>query len=117
MNVTRMWSGRSLCKRRFGIGSALALLLFLLLTACKSGRPPQNESTAPPKDSLQLTFTYGSEKEKWIDEVTAAFNQADHRTSGGKRVYVRAFPMGSGEAIDEVMDGRRQPDIISPASV
>jgi Ca-activated chloride channel homolog len=61
-------------------------------------------------------FTYGSEKEKWINEITQAFNRADHRTASGKRIYVRAIPMGSGEAIDEVMEDRRQPHIISPAS-
>src|SRR5262249_1287859 len=37
-------------------------------------------------------------------------------TSGGKRIFVHAIPMGSGEAIDEVLDGRRQPHMISPAS-
>ena len=71
---------------------------------------------APPSDALQLTFTYGSEKEKWINEVTDAFNRGEHRTSGGKRIFVNAYAMGSGEAIDEMMEGRRQPDIISPAS-
>ena len=71
---------------------------------------------APPSDALQLIFTYGSEKEKWINEVTDAFNRGEHRTSGGKRIFVNAYAVGSGEAIDEVMEGRRQPDVISPAS-
>src|SRR5262249_60978101 len=64
----------------------------------------------------ELTFTYGSEKEKWITEVTNAFNRGDHRTASGKRIFVRAYPMGSGEAIDDVLEGRGKPDIISPAS-
>jgi len=116
MNVTRMLSGRSYlnCHRRFG--SPLLIFVFLLLLpACKSKTPLQAESGSS-SDRLALTFTYGSEKEKWINEVTTEFNRADHRTSSGKRIYVQAIPMGSGEAIDEVLDGRRQPHLISPAS-
>ena len=70
---------------------------------------------APP-DSIELVFTYGSEKERWIDEVTDKFNREDHRAPGGKRILVRAIPMGSGECIDEVLNGARQPHLISPAS-
>lgn len=115
--MTRMHSGGSSLKCRIGIGFALAVLFFtFLLTACKSTTPSATESGAPSENSLELTFTYGSEKEKWINDVTAAFNRGDHRTSGGKPIFVRAIPMGSGEAIDEVLEGRRKPHIISPAS-
>ena len=121
MNLTRMLSGRALVKCRSRIVSALTVLFFiLLLTACKSKTTSEAESSSPSnansKDRLELTFTYGSEKEKWIGEVTDAFNRSDRRTASGKRIFVRAIPMGSGEAIDEVIDGRREPHIISPAS-
>jgi Ca-activated chloride channel family protein len=117
MNVTRIWSGRSFLSRRSEILSAFIVLVFLLLLpACKSKSPSEAELSAPSTDKLELVFTYGSEKEKWISEVTREFNQGDHRTGSGKRIYVRAIPMGSGEAIDEVMEGRRQPHLISPAS-
>jgi len=116
MNVTpRSSERRPMIQRRVGI---LGVFLLLLLTGCKSKTHSENELnlSSSSGDKLELVFTYGSEKEKWINEVTEAFNRADHRTSGGKRIFVRAIPMGSGEAIDEVMEGRRQPDIISPAS-
>jgi Ca-activated chloride channel family protein len=101
-------------QRRIGI---LGVLVLLLLSGCKSKTQSESESgSSSSADKLELVFSYGSEKEKWINEVTEAFNRADHRTSSGKRIFVRAFPMGSGEAIDEVMEGRRQPHIISPAS-
>jgi len=117
MNVTRMLSGRSSLQCRFTFCSALLIfLLLLLLPGCKSKTSSETEASSFSGDKLELTFTYGSEKEKWINEVTAEFNRADHRTSSGKRIYVRAIPMGSGEAIDEVMEGRRQPHLISPAS-
>src|SRR5246127_3470186 len=118
MNVTRMLSGRSPLQCHFRSFSALLLffLFLLLLPACKSRTSSVTESSSPSRDKLELTFTYGAEKEKWINEVTDEFNRGDHRTSGKRRIYVHTIPMGSGEAIDEVMEGRRQPHIISPAS-
>jgi Ca-activated chloride channel family protein len=76
----------------------------------QAGPPP-----APP-NSLELVFTYGSEKEKWIKEVTDAFNQAGHKASDGRPIWVTAIPMGSGECIDEILSGRRQAHLTSPAS-
>jgi Ca-activated chloride channel family protein len=116
MNLTRMLSGRPLVKCWSGICSLTVLIPIFLLTACTSKTPSEPEAGSSARDRLELTFTYGSEKEKWIGEVTDAFNRSEHRTAGGKRIFVRAIPMGSGEAIDEVMEGRRQPHIISPAS-
>jgi Ca-activated chloride channel family protein len=65
---------------------------------------------------LELVFPYGSEKEKWITEVTEAFNRSGHKTKGGRTIYVTATAMGSGESIDEVLAGRIKAHIISPAS-
>ena len=109
---------------RFSIVPLTLVALFcfaaLCLTGCKSKTAPSasNEGAgaqAPP-DSIELLFTYGSEKERWINEVTDRFNREDHRAQGGKRIFVRAIPMGSGELIDEVLSGTRQPHLISPAS-
>jgi Ca-activated chloride channel family protein len=109
-----MFSGCAAIIRRPGI---LGVLLLVLQTGCKSRTQSQDgSSSSSSENKLELVFTYGSEKEKWINEVTEAFNRADHRTASGERIYVRAIPMGSGEAIDEVMEGRRQPHIVSPAS-
>jgi Ca-activated chloride channel family protein len=57
-------------------------------------------------DVIELVFTYGSEKEEWVKEVTAAFNKAGYM-SGGKLIRVEAFPTGSGECIDEVLDPKK----------
>jgi len=117
MNRNRMWSGLSLLHCRSKTCSALILFAILfLLPACKSKSSSQTEFSSYSGDKLELLFTYGSEKEKWINEVTADFNRSERKTSSGKRIFVKTIPMGSGEAIDEVMEGRRQPDLISPAS-
>src|SRR5215813_2645323 len=101
----------SLRRSRIFLCTLAVFLSLFLLPACKSKTQSENGAMAPPSDALQLTFTYGSEKEKWINEVTDAFNRGDHRASGGRRIFVNAYAMGSGEAIDEVMQGRRQPEI------
>ncbi len=75
-----------------------------------------NDVLPPPSaDQLRLTFTYGSEKETWLKEVTADFNRQG-LVQDGKTIVVEAIPMGSGECIDELLEGRRQAHLVSPAS-
>ena len=75
----------------------LVVLLLLALVAgsgCKKQQQSSEGGSALPANSLELVFTYGSEKEKWITEVTAQFNREGHRTASGKPIFVRALPMG-----------------------
>jgi Ca-activated chloride channel family protein len=104
---------RSLC--------SLAILVssFLSFGGCKKESSRTQEiasSEKVPPGSLELVFPYGSEKEKWINDVTREFNQSKVKTPGGKTIYVRALPMGSGETIDNILSGRLQAHIASPAS-
>ncbi len=69
-----------------------------------------------PADALQLTFTYGSEKEEWIKVVTAEFNAARNQTESGKAIVVKAIPLGSGECTDTILNETIQADLTSPAS-
>ena len=98
-------------------------LLLLALGGCS--RPePQAENTQAEKaekatataPEIRLLFTYGSEKEKWIEALTAELNAEGPRLRSGERVRVETVPMGSGQAIDEIFEGRRQPHLVSPAS-
>jgi Ca-activated chloride channel homolog len=98
---------------------AIALLPVLLcgLISCKkSPAPAENFSAAPAPDEIRLVFSYGSEKQKWIEDVTAAFNQSGAKTASGKRIAIQAIPKGSGECIDDLVSGREHDDVISPAS-
>jgi Ca-activated chloride channel homolog len=104
--------------KKFVRSLCLSFSAILLLSACKSevNQSKNNgEQTAPP-GSLELIFTYGSEKEAWIKDVTATFNSGSHKTGSGKKIFVKAVAMGSGETVDEVISGRRQTHLISPAS-
>ncbi len=109
--------------RQLSLMRILAILifscLFLSLSGCKrqasSTRENPSSEQAPP-GSLELVFPYGSEKEKWINDVTQQFNRSDTKTQSGKTIFVRALPMGSGETIDNILSGRLQAHLASPAS-
>lgn len=101
-------------------GKLLAIVLLPLLTwgflCCRKPTTPQDSTETPSRDELRLLFSYGSEKQRWIEDVTAAFNQSGAKTSSGKRITVRAIPKGSGECVDDLISGREHDDLISPAS-
>jgi len=61
-------------------------------------------------------FPYGSEKEKWIADVTTVFNRSNTKTQSGKTIFVRALPMGSGETVDNILSGQLKAHLASPAS-
>ena len=89
----------------------------LFFAGCKKTTVPQNEkAVSAPTGALELVFPYGSEKEKWITEVTDEFNRRRIKTSSGKPIFVRAMPMGSGESIENILSGQLQAHIASPAS-
>ncbi len=101
----------------------LASLLFFFLcfgfSGCKKESSSPQEGAASeqaPRGSLELVFPYGSEKEKWIGDVTHDFNQQKIKTQSGKTIFVRALPMGSGETIDNILSSRLQAHLASPAS-
>jgi len=91
--------------------------LVLAFSGCKN-RPSDHreEQAAAPRGALELVFPYGSEKEKWINDVTKSFNQSGFKTQSGKPIFVRALPMGSGETIDNTLSDRLQAHLASSAS-
>ncbi|MGJ8655772.1 MAG: extracellular solute-binding protein [Akkermansiaceae bacterium] len=91
----------------------------VLLSQCNKKNISSESTPTTPKDSkdqLVVTFTYGSEKEKWIDAATKTFNSQNHKASDGRTIIIHQIPMGSGECIREVQEGTRQTHIVSPAS-
>lgn len=94
----------------------------LAFTGCESEQSSQapKENTQPtvevPPNALHLVFTYGSEKAKWIAAVTKEFNQAGHKSADGKVIFVEEIAMGSGECVDEIVRGKRNTHLVSPAS-
>jgi Ca-activated chloride channel family protein len=68
------------------------------------------------KKEIRLLFTYGSEKDKWLKDVTKQFHEQKVKTSAGNVIVVDLEPMGSGQCIDTLLDGTRRPHLTSPAS-
>jgi Ca-activated chloride channel family protein len=101
-------------------GKLLAIALLPLLACgllcCRKPAAPEAATETRSSDEVQLLFSYGSEKQKWIEDVTAVFNQSGAKTSGGRHITVKAIPKGSGECIDDLISGREHDDLISPAS-
>jgi Ca-activated chloride channel homolog len=100
----------------------LGLLLALGCARCTSA-PSDSSSgagassgTSTPANALEVVFTYGSEKEAWIKEVTDAFNRSGQKIADGRPIKVTAIPMGSGECIDELLAETRKAHLTSPAS-
>src|SRR5262249_13068495 len=94
------------------------LLMGAAISGCKSAQEPGNRSQGQPQsaDKIELTFTYSSEKEAWIKAITDLFNKGNHRIGNGRTISVKAIPMGSGDAIEEILSGSRQAHLVSPAS-
>ena len=89
--------------------------LICLLVGCgKMGSTGENGQV--PKDALRLLFTYSSQKEDWVKEVTATFNQSGYRTKAGKLIYVDAIAEGSGECIDGLVNDTQKADVVSPVA-
>src|SRR5215469_12442647 len=111
------------------------LLLLLALQACAGPGPSNNPGTtqpaqpnkpvqAPPGPPIQctshstnpvtLTMYYSSEKQLWIKDVVTDFNSRNYAACDGP-ITVKAVPIGSGQSMQEIVDGTIQPDIWSPA--
>lgn len=88
----------------------------LLGCPTKRGRESAESGRSSPPNALKLLFLYGSEKQPWIEESTSKFEQSAPRLADGRPIIVDAVPTGSGELVDEILSGRRQAHLASPAS-
>jgi Ca-activated chloride channel family protein len=105
--------------------SSLGCVLLVLL-ACRNSRQAPGEasssvetpapSATPPAATPgpSVLIAYGSEKKSWFEAEIKEFNRAQASLPGGARVEGRA--MGSGEALQDVLEGRLRPAVFSPAS-
>ena len=99
------------------VNAVAVVCLSIAISSCRQADEPAGKlGQKAPDNALNLTFTYGSEKKAWIDEATQSFNAEKHTLKSGQPIYVTAIPLGSGDCIDELLNGTRQADITSPAS-
>jgi Ca-activated chloride channel family protein len=76
---------------------------------------PVREMILPPPAPVVLSVLYSTEKEAWLNEVILDFEKTNPSIDGHP-VKVELEKMGSWEINAAVLDGTRQPDIVSPAS-
>lgn len=124
-----------------GIGLALHWFFFARHATESPPRPVRATTTVTPGDDpahpvsvdvpadklVELVFTFGSEKQKWLTEVTAEFNKQHVALADGGVVRVRLVPLGSGECMDAILGkytpddaaeaGADRPHLTSPASL
>ena len=62
-----------------------------------------------------VSVLYSTEKEAWLNEVIVEFEKTNPIIDGHP-VKIELEKMGSWEINAAVLDGTRQPDIVSPAS-
>jgi len=97
----------------------ILLALFVLtnvLTACDPGGSSSGTPTKP-KDAIEVTFAYSSEKKPWIEPLAAQFNKERHTLPGDNRpIYINAFVVDSGTARSQIVDKSLQPVVWSPSN-
>src|SRR5689334_1017112 len=76
---------------------------------------PVRELILPPPAPVVVSVLYSTEKEAWLNEVIVDFEKTNP-TIDGHPVKIELEKMGSWEINAAVLDGTRQPDVVSPAS-
>lgn len=69
-----------------------------------------SHSSAP----VTLLIDYSTEKETWMESAVASFNR-QHITACAGPITVKTQPDGSGQGMQNILDGSSKPDIWSPA--
>jgi Ca-activated chloride channel family protein len=95
-------------RRSVVFASLSAFAVVVLLGVAKAAQPSDAE--------VRLLFTYGSEKDLWLKEVTKQFHDQKMKTADGRIIHVDLEPMGSGQCIWTLLQGGKQAHLTSPAS-
>lgn len=100
----------------FSLGSLAVFIAALIFPSFRDmAYAPLRELILPPPAPIHVSVLYSTEKEAWLTEAVADFEATAVKVDGHP-VKIDLEKMGSWEINDAVVDGTRQPDIISPAS-
>ncbi len=101
----------------FALLSIAIFVVAMLFPAFRAQAPaPLRDLILPAPEPVIISVLYSTEKAGWLAEVIDGF-EASHPMVNGHPVQVEVEKMGSREMYLAVLDGTRQPDIISPASM
>jgi ABC-type Fe3+ transport system substrate-binding protein len=100
----------------FGLAAIGVFVASLLLPSFRViAYAPLRDLILPPPKPVIISVLYSTEKQAWLTDVVAGF-EASRPMVNGHPVQVQLEAMGSREIYLAVLDGSRQPDVISPAS-
>lgn len=115
-NPHNVYAPRNPGRRASRLRGTGCLLLIALITITAIAIPVYNnyrqhlaDCSEPLSTRTVLNMYYGSEKEEWINDVVTDFNNSN------TQICVHAVPVGSGQSMQQIVDGSIQPDIWSPA--
>src|SRR5262245_31549517 len=86
----------------------------------KPAPSPVRSGWAPPRPAtdttpIEISIVFGSEKRSWLDEQIKSFHATSPQLRG-RPIHVSGTPMGSGEAMAAILEGKQRPIVYSPAS-
>jgi len=76
---------------------------------------PLRDLVLPAPKPIPVSVLYSTEKAEWLEEAVKRF-AATHPRVGGRPIAIALTKSGSREIYLDVLDGKAQPDVISPAS-
>lgn len=77
---------------------------------------PASTASAEGTPALRVLVAYSSEKKAWLEEQIAVFNATRPHLPSGSAFNIEGRAMGSGEAMQDILDERLKPAAFSPAS-
>jgi Ca-activated chloride channel family protein len=83
--------------------------------ASTAGRTTATDAPAPAGATV-VTFAYSPEKEAMLKPLVAEFNASNAATASGRRVFVKATAVASGDSEHAIAKGTSKPVAWSPAS-
>lgn len=100
---------------------AWSLFLVITFSSCSLGPsqapPPPPEFVCPTYTAVPMTLNlaYDSTEQAWIQDVIKDF-ESQHVTACDGPISIQATPMDSALSMQEILDGKLQPDIWIPGS-
>jgi Ca-activated chloride channel homolog len=71
---------------------------------------------AAVEPALNVLIAYSSEKKVWLEEQIGLFNRTSPKLPSGLAFTIEGKAMGSGEAMQDILEARLRPAAFSPAS-
>jgi Ca-activated chloride channel homolog len=115
-------------KKRAGLLRAGAVVLSVLgvLAGCKRSEPsgattaspeaPRPSASPAAKPQVTVVLAFGSEKKSWLTDAIQRFNERRSTLPSGEVVRVEGQAVGSGAAVEDLVDGTIKAHAWAPAS-